>query len=94
MVPADGYVLDGDYLNFTDASFDGTPHPVLTVRNEHVAHIAWIEDWMAEQRKSAEAEAFRIATEREDIESLFPPGMRVEWRLDLSGDLDEPPERG
>jgi len=61
-VPADQYVLDGDWLIFTSESPDGAPHRVLQIRNQDVAHIEWIEDSDAEQRSRVESEAYRSAS--------------------------------
>lgn len=65
MVPADRYVLNGDWLIFT-VEYDGAPRSVLEVRNDDVARIERIEDWQADQRKGVESEAYRKGLGRSD----------------------------
>jgi hypothetical protein len=61
MVPASRYVLDGEWFIFTDDSSDGVPHRVLEVLAGDVARVERIEDWLAEERKRVESEAYRRA---------------------------------
>jgi hypothetical protein len=63
MVPADRYLLDGDWLVFTIDSFDESPHQVLSVRKDDVARVELIDDWVADRRTNVESEAYRAATD-------------------------------
>jgi hypothetical protein len=61
-VPADRYVVDGDWLEFRE-TYKGTLRPVMRIRKDLVDRIERIEDWRAERRGELESAAYQAAIE-------------------------------